>query len=199
MKLLDLLGDTAVIAANPVVGLAKVALDVAPDIASLFGDDAEKVVSKLADTVRAVTGTDDPAQAREALADPNLVFQLRSQAQAFAHEERMQEMANAVTTLTATLGDRQNARARDTEFIRAGRSNIRANVLLVTAGAGIVGGIAFMVFGHVDGNTAVGGCIISVVTLLAGKFATAFDFEFGGSADSEQTRTLLAQAPPIGK
>ncbi len=75
----------------------------------------------------------------------------------------------------------------------------RANVLLVTAGVGIVGGIGFMVFGHVDGNTAVGGCIISVVTLLAGKFATAFDFEFGGSADSEQTRSLLAQAPPIGK
>nr|CAM74319.1 conserved hypothetical protein, membrane [Magnetospirillum gryphiswaldense MSR-1] len=71
------------------------------------------------------------------------------------------------------------------------------NVLLVTAGLGIVGGIGFMVFGHVDGNTAVGGCIISVVTLLAGKFA--FDFEFGGSADPEQTRNLLAQAPPIGK
>jgi len=199
MKLLDLLGDAAAIATNPVVGLAKVALDVAPDIAGLFGDDAEKAVGKLADTVRAVTGTDDPVQAREALADPNLVFQLRSQAQVFAHEERMQEMANAVATLTATLTDRQNARARDSEFIKAGRNNVRANVLLITAGAGIVGGIAFMVFGHVDGNTAVGGCIISVVTLLAGKFATAFDFEFGGSADSEQTRTLLAQAPPIGK
>ncbi len=199
MNLLELLGDAAAIAANPVAGLAKVALDVAPDIASLFGDDAEKAVSKLADTVRAITGTDDPAQAREALADPNLVFQLRSQAQTFAHEERMQQMAGAITTLTATLADRQDARTRDAEFIKAGRSNTRANVLLVTAGAGIVGGIAFMVFGHVDGNTAVGGSIISVVTLLAGKFATAFDFEFGGSADAEQTRTLLAQAPPIGK
>lgn len=199
MKLLDLLGDAAAIAANPIVGLAKVALDVAPDIAGLFGDDAEKAVGKLADSVRVITGTDDPVQAREVLADPNLVFQLRSQAQAFAHEERMQQMAGALTTLTATLADRQNARARDAEFIKSGRSNVRANVLLVTAGAGIVGGIAFMVFGHVDGNTAVGGCIISVVTLLAGKFATAFDFEFGGSADAEQTRTLLAQAPPIGK
>lgn len=77
--------------------------------------------------------------------------------------------------------------------------HVHASVLLVTAGAGIVGGIGFMVFGHIDGNTAVGRCIISVVTLLAGKFATAFDFEFGGSADSEQTRTLLAHAPPIGK
>lgn len=199
MNLLDLLGDAAAIAANPVAGLAKVALDVAPDIAGLFGDDAEKAVGKLADTVRAITGTDDPAQAREMLADPTLVFQLRSQAQAFAHEERMQQMAGALTTLTATLADRQDARARDAEFIKAGRSNTRANVLLVTAGLGIVGGIGFMVFGQVDGNTAVGGCIISVVTLLAGKFATAFDFEFGGSADSEQTRTLLAQAPPIGK
>ncbi|MGE4278653.1 MAG: hypothetical protein AB7G62_03645 [Magnetospirillum sp.] len=197
MNLLDLLGDAAAIAANPIAGLAKVALDVAPDIASLFGDDAEKAVGKLADTVRAITGTDDPAQAREMLADPTLVFQLRSQAQAFAHEERMQQMAGALTTLTATLADRQNARARDSEFIKSGRSNTRANVLLITAGLGIVGGIGFMVFGHVDGNTAVGGCIISVVTLLAGKFATAFDFEFGGSADAEQTRNLLAQAPPI--
>jgi hypothetical protein len=42
MNLLDLLGDAAAIAANPIAGLAKVALDVAPDIASLFGDDAEK-------------------------------------------------------------------------------------------------------------------------------------------------------------
>ena len=199
MNLLDLLGDAAAIAANPIAGLAKVALDVAPDIASLFGNDAEKAVGKLADTVRAITGTDDPDKAREILADPNLVFQLRSQAQGFAHAERMQQMTGAITTLTATLADRQNARARDSEFIKAGRSNTRANVLLVTAGFGIVGGIGFMVFGHVDGNTAVGGCIISVLTLLAGKFATAFDFEFGGSADSEQTRNLLAQAPPIGK
>ena len=58
MNLLDLLGDAAAIAANPIAGLAKVALDVAPDIASLFGNDAEKAVGKLADTVRAITGTD---------------------------------------------------------------------------------------------------------------------------------------------
>ena len=199
MNLLDALGDAAAIAANPIAGLAKVALDVAPDIAGLFGDDAEKAVSKLAGAVKSITGTDDPGKAREALSDPNLVYQLRNQAQAFAHEERMAQITGAITTLTSTLGDRQNARSRDTEFIKAGRSNIRSNVLLITAGLGIVGGIGFMVFGHVDGNTAVGGCIISVVTLLAGKFGTAFDFEFGGSADSEQTRNLLAQAPPIGK
>ena len=75
----------------------------------------------------------------------------------------MQQMTGAITTLTATLADRQNARARDSEFIKAGRSNCRANVLLVTAGLGIVGGIGVMVFGHVDGNTAVGGCIIVTV------------------------------------
>jgi hypothetical protein len=124
MNLLDLLGDAAAIAANPIAGLAKVALDVAPEIASLFGDDAEKVVGKLADTVRAITGTDDPAQAREALADPNLVFQLRSQAQAFAHAERMQQMTGALTILSATLADRQNARARDSDFIKAADSSL---------------------------------------------------------------------------
>ena len=43
-----------------------------------------------------------------------------------------------------------------------------------------------------DGSTA--GLIRAVRALRH-----VFDFEFGGSADSEQTRTLLAQAPPIVK
>lgn len=57
-------------------------------------------------TVHAVTGTSDPARAREALADLNLVFQLCSQVQAFAHEERTQEMGSAIIMLTATLAVR---------------------------------------------------------------------------------------------
>jgi hypothetical protein len=177
MNLLDLLGDAAAIAANPVVGLAKVALDVAPDIASLFGDDAEKAVGKLADTVRAITGTDDPAQAREMLADPNLVFQLRSQAQAFAHDERMQQMAGALTTLTATLADRQDARARDSEFIKAGRSNTRANVLLVTAGLGALGvigsGISMMQYQTMMGfGTIIGGLLLILFGIVGSRVFT---------------------------
>lgn len=44
----------------------------------------------------------------------------------------------------------------------------------------------------------IGGGIVLVAAMLVGKFGTAFDFEFGGSADSEQTRTLSAQVSPIG-
>ncbi|OAN50700.1 hypothetical protein [Magnetospirillum moscoviense] len=198
MNLTTILGDVAAIAANPVLGLAKVAIDLAPDIADLFGDDdAAKTVEKIATTVKALTGTDDPAAARETLSDPVLLAQLRSQAQAFAHAETMARMNNTLAAFQATLGDRQGARARDMEITKAGRTNHRANVLLVVAMIGVVACICAMIFGQIDGNTALGGTILSIAVMLANKFVTAFDFEFGGSADSAETRNLLAKAPPI--
>lgn len=186
MNLVSILGDVAAVVANPVAGLAKVALDVAPEIASWFGDDAEEAVTKIADTVKAVTGTEDPMEALAALkADPSLILQMKMQAQTVAANLRMAELATHVELAKAAYSDRDSARSRDVEMMKTGRNNVRANVLLVTAGLGIVGGLALMVFGGVNGDSAVGGCFISVITLLASKFGTAFDFEFGGSADSD--------------
>jgi hypothetical protein len=105
--------------------------------------------------------------------------------------------ATAAAYQALGLADTAGEDAEDQAIPKANTRPNSKQAQLIEMLMGIIGGIAFMVFGQVDGNTAVGGCIISVVTLLAGKFATAFDFEFGGSADSEQTRALLAQAPSI--
>ncbi|MDO8608261.1 MAG: hypothetical protein Q7R40_17130 [Phaeospirillum sp.] len=168
---------------------------VAPTIATMLGGPLAGTAVMAIEQALGIdpTGDKDAALAAVASATPEQLLALK------AEDNRHAEAMEKLTQDRLKLGndDRGSARSRDVEFIKAGRSNTRANVLLITAGLGIVGGIGFMVFGNVDGNTAVGGCIISVVTLLAGKFATAFDFEFGGSADSEQTRTLLAHAPAI--
>jgi len=200
MNFLSILGDVGLIAANPVLGLAKVAAELAPDIVDLFGDeDATKAVERVANTVKSLTGTDDPEKAREALADPNLLAQLRSQAQAFAHAEAMAKLEASVKAVQASYDDRKDARNRDLEMTRAGRRNYRADILVALAVTGIIACVLTLVFGKVDGNTAVGGFIISVGTLLAGKIGTAFDFEFGGSSTEKETRALLAQAPKLEK
>lgn len=118
MNIGTILGDAVGVAANPVTGLAKVAFDLAPEIASWFGDDAEAAVTKIGAAVKTITGTDDPTQAKTALADPNLIFQLRQQAAQIAHEERMAELGGPVRR----VGVRNRAPANG-QWDHAGRND----------------------------------------------------------------------------
>ncbi|MBC7953142.1 MAG: hypothetical protein H7Z12_15150 [Rhodospirillaceae bacterium] len=183
---------------DALVGLA---IKYVPELlGEVFGDKTGEAAKNVAQTVTALTGHDNADKAKDALdANPDLVFQLRAKAMDLKaareerqHQERMTAMANAVALAVATNTDRQGARDRDREFIKAGKTNTRANIMLLCAAIGIIGGIGFMVMGKVDGNTAVGGCIISVVSLLAGALKTAFDFDFGGSASEQHTMGVLA-------
>ena len=201
MNLATILGDVVGVAANPVTGLAKVALDVAPEIASWFGDDdgddksasVSQSVTRIAEVVRSLTGTDDPAKAKEALSDPNLVFQLRQLAAQQAHTERMAQLAARQETLKASLADIESARARDTALQTSGRGNMRANIMLGIAVCGLVTIVALLLLVHVNGESTVGGFIISVGSLLAAKVGTAFDFEFGSSAGSVEKSKIIAE------
>lgn len=168
----------------------------------VFGDKTGETAREVARTVTALTGHDTPDKASQALnADPDTWIKLRAKATELRaareerqHQERMAAMTNAMSLALAANTDRQNARDRDRELVRAGKTNVRANIMLVCAALGVIGGIGFMVLGRVDGNTAVGGCIISVVSLLAGAIKTAFDFDFGGSAGERNTMSVLAGA-----
>lgn len=199
MNLATLLGDIAGVAANPVTGLAKVALDAAPEIASWFGEESDdksssvsRSVTRIAEVVRSLTGSDDPETAKEALANPDLLFQLRQQAAQQAHDERMAELQARQEAARATLADLGNARARDLALNSSGLGNLRANIMLGIAIGGLVVIVALLLFAHVNGESTVGGFIISVGSLLAAKIGTAFDFEFGSSAGSIEKSRLLA-------
>lgn len=204
MNLTDILTDVAAVAANPVLGLAKVAIDAVPEIAGwIGGDDAQDAAEKVANVVKAVTGSDDPAQAAEKLADPSMVLQLRMQAQQFSHEENMQQMQNTIEELKEQLKDTQDARARDVEYIRAGKTNDRANMMVIMDVVGLcvcililLGMVVAKAVYKVDGMNEFIVLLGSLASYFGLSLRDAHQFEFGSSRGSQQKDQLLALSTP---
>lgn len=185
--------------------LVGLAIKYVPDLlGAIFGDKTGQVAKDAIQVVRDVTGTTDRDQAQAALdAHPGLVAQLqekmlevKERADQRAHEQRLAELTIVGQQIAGALQDVQNARQRDVEISRSGRTNIRANVMVGIAVLGVVAIAVLLALDRVDGASAAGGFLISVGTLLAGKVGTAFDFEFGGSRGQMEAQALLAGSSP---
>lgn len=149
-------------------------------------DAAADVAERVVDVAQAITGTATPDAAAAALqADPQAVL-------------RFQEaMAGIDADLErAYLADRQNARERDVEFLRAGRTNTRANVMLVAAFMAVIAIAAVLGFSDVDSGDAAAGFLMAVGGMFARNIGTAFDFEFGSSRGSRLKDELAARSAP---
>ncbi|WP_376957753.1 hypothetical protein ABNQ39_11530 [Azospirillum sp. A26] len=177
-------------------------------VGSLFSDDAQPaakavttaVAQAAIDTAAKATGitiTDEASmqQAAQALqADPTKLADY----QRALTERALGEMAEVTKRLSLDNDDRASARAHDLAYLTTGRRNSRPDVLIGIAVVGVVACVLTLVLGKVDGNTAVGGFIIGVGMLLAGKIGTAFDFEFGSSAGSQAKDDALQQRGGMG-
>jgi len=120
-------------------------------------DKAEQAAEQVVQVAQAITGKDDALQAIEAIkADPALALQFRQSV-----------MANEREWDAMYLVDRQNARARDTEYVKAGRQNWRADVLAVLA-------------------------VMFVAGVLAAAVRDVYSFEFGSSRGSRDKDNVLA-------
>lgn len=113
--------------------LIPLALSLLPDLGRwIAGDTGGKVASAAADVVRAVTGTDDPAEAQrvvEAL-PPAEAAQLRIRLAEIAAEAERDARAAELEALRATLADTQNARGQTVDLARAGSGVQWAPVLV---------------------------------------------------------------------
>lgn len=136
-------------------------------------DKAEAAAAAVVEVAKQVTGQADGDAALQALhADPVLVLQFQ------------RDMAAQQVELERIyLGDRADARARDVKMIERGIVNRRATymVWLTFAAVFVIAGLLVFV---ADPTSPAGAYLISVGTLFAGKFGTAFDFEFGSSRGS---------------
>lgn len=102
----------------PLIALAISAL---PEIGSLlFGRSGGSVGQAVQDVVQEVTGTDDPDQAREALADTGTLDALRIRLAEIAAEARRQERAADLEEMKAEIADVADARLRTQELAQAG-------------------------------------------------------------------------------
>ena len=131
---------------------------------------------------------------------PEDVAKLR-QAQ-FDHEERLLELGieKAKQDLEAfkeEVKDRSNARDRDSWFIKMGRHNWRADIMVLIA-ALAVAGLVYLVWKDDTLTEYVKGIVTLVLGRFLGYLDNIYSFEFGttrGSKDKDETIKQLSGGP----
>ena len=143
-------------------------------------DKAEQAAEQVVAVAQEIAGRNDAAQAAEAIkADPALALQFRQAV--LSHEREWDAMY---------LADRKDARARDTEFVRAGRNNWRADLLALLAVGGLVICVWFVARDASLPERAVN-AIMFVAGVLAAAVRDVYSFEFGSSRGSRDKDAML--------
>lgn len=146
-------------------------------------DKAADAATAVVDIAKKVTGRDDGAAAVDAMkADPALVIQFR-----------MMLAAQEADLDKAFLADRQGARARDIEYVHAGKNNVRADLMVLIDAVGLVACMIVLALYH----DQLQGEVIALLSTIASIFGLclrdAHQFEFGSSRSSVTKTDLLMQ------
>jgi hypothetical protein len=150
----------------------------------ITGDDkSAKVAEKVIDVARVVTGKQDAAQAVEAIRlDPAIQLQFQ------------QHIIDLDADLErAYLADIQDARKRDTEFLKAGKRNTRADIIAALALIGVLA-LTVAIWRDPSINEYAKGTFTLVLGRLLGYVDQVFAFEFGttrGSKSKDETINQL--------
>lgn len=184
-----------------------VALKYAPDVVgSVFGEKSGETARALAETVRKITGKDNPEEARAVLdGSPELraqlqqkAMELKNQAEERAFQERIKERQLLFEEFQASLKDTANARQQNLELVKSGS--------IIAWGAPIVSAIVLTTFlvtlsfaftspsgagGHEQLINLMAGALTTMATAVVGYWV-------GTSASSAQKTNLLAMSQPIG-
>ncbi len=163
------------------LNIASALADLVPGISRWFSDDPKKaernqeIAKKVIDIAKKVTGTSDASHALRLLeSSPEALLEF---------QREIRDMERDLER--AYLQDRQDARYRDMAFISSGRSNKRADVMVIAAAVGLLSClISLAVFRENLPGEAVG-----IISTIAGIFGSclkdAYSFEFGSSRGSK--------------
>lgn len=154
-----------------------------PSIARwLAGDKAEQVAHSVLDIAKRVTGIDDsPGMIRLLLEEPDLVIEFQK---AILNLEAEMELS--------VMRDRQSARMRDMSFINSGRTNTRADIMVVSAAGGLIACLISLAYY----SDFLPGEAVGIISTVAGIFGSclkdAYAFEFGSSRESKMKDNTMA-------
>jgi len=157
----------------------------APSIMRFFGagqgslDTAQKVVA-IAQNVAGVKTPEEALQALQANSELAQQFNL-----AVLGADKDLELAY--------LADRQSARTRDVEFIKAGRTNTRADLMVLGDVIGLVACLVVLTFFRKDIPGEVVGLLSTVASIFGLCLRDAHQFEFGSSRGSREKNTVINQ------
>jgi hypothetical protein len=178
--------------AFPVMAAALGLAEFAPIISRwLGGSQARDIAQRVVDIAKQVTGSIDDLDSFKSLAnDPNLLAEFQKAI-----------LKIEVELEGAYLQDRQSARQRDVALAAAGKTNNRADVMVVAAAAGLVTCLASLVYynQHLPGEAV--GIISTVAGIFGACLKDAYAFEFGssrGSKDKDSTVALMIERKTFG-
>jgi hypothetical protein len=169
--------------AFPLIAAALGLAEFAPVIARwLGGENAENVAHHVVETAKRLTGADDPVIAAKALSENSLLI-----------AEFQKEIIKIEAELELQfLQDRHNAREREIALAQAGRRNVRADIMVLSAAVGLVACLYTL--------TSYGGTLpgeaVGIISTVAGIFGSclkdAYNFEFGSSRGSREKDSMVA-------
>jgi hypothetical protein len=151
----------------------------APLLGGVLGGPAGAAIGSI---VAAALGTENsPDAVAAALGDPDAALKLR--AIETAHEAELQRIS--LELARAEIADVADARARDVELAKLGKSNTRSTVMVISAALGLFACLlTLIVYRDKIPPEAVG-----IISVIAGQFGaclnSAFQFEFGSSRSSQ--------------
>lgn len=146
------------------------------------GEQGEKIAHEAVSLAQSITGEKDPLKALLSLKeDPQhlAIFQ-----QAIIKMDQELELA--------TYRDRDNARTRDIALAQAGRSNLRADIMVLSAAFGLISCLLTITLYR----TTLPGEAVGIISTIAGIFGAclkdAYAFEFGSSRGSKLKDSKLS-------
>lgn len=166
----------------PAISLISGIVQLAPALAKVFGANSASTeyAEKAAQIARVVTGSEDNDSALVKLtANPELLV------------EYQKALLEQETTLEELHGkDKESARLRDVEFLKAGTRNYRADFLV---GISVV--VVFTILGVVilatDLNEYAKGALTTILGVFLNMLTNVFNFEFGTTRKSEDTQSQI--------
>lgn len=167
----------------PILSLAHALTEFVPFMARwLRGEDVENAAQKVVNVAQSITGEKDPQRILQTLkADPNLVAKFQQTILKMNHELEM-----------ATFKDRESARLRDIALAQAGRSNLRADIMVLSAAFGLISCLVTITLYR----TSLPGEAVGIISTIAGIFGSclkdAYAFEFGSSRGSKMKDSKLS-------
>lgn len=148
----------------------------------IHGEEGEKTAKKVVNIAQSITGEKESSKILSLLKeDPKLLIQFQ---EAILKMERELDEAE--------YRDRDSARLRDIAFANAGRSNLRADIMVISAALGLISCLVIITLhrSHLPGEA------VGIISTIAGIFGSclkdAYAFEFGSSRGSKLKDTKLS-------
>lgn len=144
------------------------------------GEDKVSVAEKAIDVATSVAGVKTPEEALE-------IF---TKDQAKAWEFKLAILAQEKEFLTLYYADLESARRRDSEFVKAGKRNVRADSMYFLAVAVIVG-LFYTVWKSPELDEFVKGIVSLVLGRFLGYLDGIYNFEFGSTRSSKDKDSTI--------